>query len=259
MSQSVSRMPVLFVGHGSPMNAVEENPFVDGWRQIAADMPRPQAILSISAHWYTPGSHVSDSAAPRMIHDFYGFPKALYDVRYPAAGAPAAARAVLALTGQDVTVDNSWGIDHGTWSVLCRMYPGADIPVCQLSVNREAGARAHFLLGEAIAPLREQGVLIFASGNVVHNLSRIDWGNPGGYDWAEMFDDYIHTSISERRFEDAVQYERAGSPARLAFPTPDHYLPLLYVLGAARPDDRLSVYNRACTLGSLSMTSYLFH
>ncbi len=259
MNQSAIRMPALFVGHGSPLNAVEENPFVDGWRQIAADMPRPQAILSISAHWYTPGSHVSDSAAPRMIHDFYGFPKALYDVRYPAAGAPAVARAVLALAGQAVNVDNSWGIDHGTWSVLCRMYPEADIPVCQLSVNREAGPRAHFLLGEAIAPLRDQGVLIFASGNVVHNLSRVDWGNPGGYDWAEAFDDYIHACISERRFDGAVQYKRAGSPARLAFPTPDHYLPLLYVLGAARPDDRLSVYNRACTLGSLSMTSYLFH
>ena len=258
MENGKVRMPALFVGHGSPMNAVEDNVFTRGWRQIAADMPRPQAILAISAHWYTPGSLVADTAQPRTVYDFYGFPKPLYDVCYPVAGDPELARRVQALAGQRVSVDNGWGIDHGTWSVLCHMYPQADIPVCQLSIDRDAGAETHFHIGQAIGALRDEGVLVLASGNVVHNLALVDWSMDGGFPWAQTFDGYIHDCITERRFQDVLQYNQAGESARIAFHSPDHFLPLLYALGAARPDDRLTVYNQACTLGALSMTSYLF-
>lgn len=283
-----NRMPTLFVGHGSPMNAVEDNAFTRVWQALGASMPRPSAILAVSAHWYTHGSLVADTAQPTQVYDFYGFPRELYKVRYPAAGAPELAHRARALVdaghtgqgqgspgqgspgqgspgqgdqGQDsrpVAISNDWGIDHGTWSVLCRMYPDADIPVCQLSIDRDAGPAAHFQIGQALSPLRDEGVLILGSGNVVHNLALVDWSEEGGFPWAESFDNYIHDSIQERRFDDVVQYDKAGESARIAFHMPDHFYPLLYTLGAVRPDDRLTVFNRACTLGSLSMTSYLF-
>lgn len=255
---AAKKMPVLFVGHGSPMNAIENNSFTKSWEALGHELPKPQAILSVSAHWYTEGTFVNDSEHPRMVYDMYGFPPALYQVQYPAPGAPETARKVASLLQPGASVDNSWGLDHGSWSVLCRMFPGADIPVFQLSVNGLAGAQKHFELGQRLAVLREQGVLIFGSGNVVHNLRRVDWDNAGGYPWAEEFDGYIREKIQARAFGDVVDYRAAGASATLSVPTPDHFYPLLYALGASDAADNVTVLNDACTMGSLSMTSYLF-
>ena len=251
-------MPVVFIGHGSPMNAIEENDFTRAWQQIAGRIGKPAAILCISAHWYTDGLRVSDDPNPRMIYDMVGFPKELYDLQYPAPGAPDVARGAAALLSPTVRVDNNWGIDHGAWSVLCRMYPEADIPVCQLSVDRSADAQRQFDVGRQLRSLREEGVLILGSGNVVHNLARIRFDEPGGFAWAQEFDDYVHDSILRRDFDAVVDHRRAGSSAALAFPTPDHYYPLLSILGAANEDDEIAVYSRQCFAGSLSMTSYVF-
>lgn len=260
MSQATTkRMPALFVGHGSPMNAVEENAFTRGWREIAAKLPAPKAILAVSAHWYTGGTFVGPQEKPRQVYDMYGFPEELYRLRYPAPGSPALARRTQALLGQRVSADGSWGIDHGAWSVLCRMFPEAEIPVVQLSVDAGAPPETHFALGRALRPLRDEGILLLASGNVVHNLRRVDWTNEaGGYPWADAFDGAIRESILAGRYGDVVDFRRTAPQAELAVPTPDHFYPLLYALGAAEPEDALTVFNDARTLGSLSMTSYLF-
>ena len=252
------KMPALFVGHGSPMNAIEDNVYTKGWENIAHEFPKPEAILAVSAHWYTRGTRVTDDPHPKMIYDMYGFPDALYRVRYDAPGAPELAREAKALIARDVHTDNGWGLDHGAWSVLKRMYPEADIPVFQLSVDALAAPEIHFRIGREIGALRKKGVLIFGSGNVVHNLARTDWGMQGGYPWALDFDAYIKNKIVQREFQDVIEYRRAGESASLAFATPDHFYPLLYVLGAAEDGDRLSVFNDSCVMGSLSMTSYLF-
>ena len=252
------KAPVLFVGHGSPMNAIEDNEFTRSWQKIADSIPRPTAILAVSAHWYTAGSRTSDAETPELIYDMYGFPDALYQVKYPVPGAPELARMTQTLLQRNVELDTDWGIDHGTWSVLCKMYPEANIPVYQLSVDHQANAEAHFQMGQQLRSLREQGVLIFGSGNVVHNLARLDWENRGGYPWAVAFDGYIKEKILAREYESVIHYKKAGSSAALAFSRPDHFYPLLYALGAAEESDTISVYNDACTLGSISMTSYLF-
>lgn len=253
------RMPALFVGHGSPMNAIEDNTFTQNWEEIARRLPRPETILAVSAHWYTAGSRLTDAAEPRMVYDMYGFPDELYRITYPAKGAPALAHETRALIREEVAIDNDWGYDHGTWAVLCRMYPQADIPVYQLSVDRNADARTHFHIGQEIAALRQKGVMIFGSGNVVHNLARIDWGmEDGGYPWAVEFDGYIKEKIVAREFESVIDHRSAGKSAELAFRTLDHYAPLLYVLGVTDGSDRLTVVNDSCTLGSISMTCYLF-
>ena len=254
----VNKMPVLFVGHGSPMNAIEENEYTRGWREIAAKIPNPAAILAISTHWFTEGSRLADAAKPRTIYDMYGFPDELYRVKYSAPGAPDLARETQKMINRDVRMDNTWGIDHGAWSVLHRMYPAADIPVYQLSVDRRANAETHFQIGRELDRLREKGVLIFGSGNVVHNLGKISWGMAGGYPWADEFDRYIQAKVADRQFGDVINYKSAGKSAELAFVTPEHFYPLLYVLGAARPDDKLTVFNDSCTLGAISMTCYLF-
>lgn len=258
MEFSAKKMPTLFVGHGSPMNAIEANVFSANWSRLAGQMPRPEAILAISAHWYTSGSRISDAARPKMIYDMYGFPDELYQVAYDAAGAPEMAHLTRNLISRTVSVDNSWGIDHGTWSVLCHMYPQADIPVYQLSVDSHADAAVHFQIGRELQALREKGVLILGSGNVVHNLARIQWGMDGGLPWAVEFDAYIKDRITERQFEDVIQYRKAGKSSELAFFTPDHFYPLLYVLGASSPDDTLAISSQICTMGSMSMTCYLF-
>lgn len=257
MSQD-HRMPALFVGHGSPMNAIEDNEFTRGWREIARRLPRPEAILAISAHWYTEGTFTSDAAYPRTVHDMYGFPKPLYEVQYKAPGSPALAQRVLTVCPEAV-IDNGWGIDHGTWSVLVHMFPEADIPVVQLSVDARLDAQAHYKLGQALQPLRDEGVLIFGSGNIVHNLHLIDWNHAGGFGWADEFDGYIRRRIEARDFANVVDYRSAGDSAAKAFFTPDHYFPLLYVLGATDNTDTVTVFNEARVLGSLSMTSYLFN
>lgn len=259
MSGGLERMPVLFVGHGSPMNAIEDNQFTREWEKLSGKIPRPKAILSISAHWYTKGTRVTDAVQPKTIYDMYGFPEELYQVKYQTEGSPELARQVKELIGEKVVVDNSWGCDHGTWSVLCRIYPKADIPVLQLSVDAGADARTQFEIGRQLSSLREEGVLILGSGNIVHNLSKVNWGMDGGYSWADEFDGYIRKNILDRKYEKVVNYKTAGKSSELAFFTPDHYYPLLYVLGASGQEDDIRVFNEACVLGSVSMTSYLFY
>lgn len=258
MENTMKKMPVLFVGHGSPMNAIENNDYTRNWTKIASEIPKPKAIISVSAHWYTDGSRITDDENPKMVYDMYGFPDELYKVDYKAKGMPELAHLTKNLIKRDVKIDNSWGLDHGSWSVLCKMYPKADIPVYQLSVDRGASAETHFKIGQEISALREKGVLIFGSGNVVHNLSRINFMMEGGYPWAIDFDNYIKDKIMKKQYQDIVNYKTAGKSSELAFFTPEHFYPLLYVLGASKEDDQLSVFNDSCTAGSLSMTSYLF-
>lgn len=255
----MNKMPVVFMGHGSPMNAIEENKYVEEWRALREKIPKPEAILSISAHWFTDGTRVMTTDTAKTIYDMYGFPEELYSVVYNAKGSPQYAQEVKSLISREVIIDNSWGYDHGTWSILHRIYPEADIPVFQLSVDRDASAAQHYRMGQELYNLREQGVLILGSGNVVHNLSRIDWNKENqGYSWAEEFDDYICKNILERQYQNVIDYQKAGSSSSLAFTTMDHFAPLLYVLGATNEQDKITVFNKAYALGSLSMTSYLF-
>jgi 4,5-DOPA dioxygenase extradiol len=251
------RMPVLFVGHGSPMNAIEDNPFTRQWDTLSEKLPRPKAILCVSAHWFTPGTRVMDSATPRTIHDMYGFPKELYRILYDAPGSPSFAHKTQELMSNKPIIDNTWGLDHGAWSVLRRVYPKADIPVFQLSIDRHASPREHYNMGRQLADLREQGVLLFGSGNVVHNLARLQWEMEGGFPWADAFDNYIKESIRENNHDNVIQFEKAGSSASLAFTTLDHFAPLLYVLGASLKEDPVAVFNDDYVYGSISMTSYL--
>lgn len=252
----MEKMPVLFVGHGSPMNAIEDNPFTEQWERLGRELPRPQAILSVSAHWFTSGMRVTDAPKLKMVYDMYGFPGELYRVQYPAPGSPRFAGMARELVS--ARIDNSWGLDHGSWSVLRRMFPKADIPVFQLSVDFEAAPQQHFNLGRKLRGLREQGVLILGSGNIVHNLAMIDWNMAGGYPWAKAFDGYVKECVLSRQFDRVVHYERAGDAAKYAFRTIDHYAPLLYVLGASDEDDRITVFNDVCSMGSMSMTGYEF-
>jgi 4,5-DOPA dioxygenase extradiol len=258
MIKTTKKMPALFIGHGSPMNAIEDNKFTKVWEELAQRMPKPEAIIAISAHWYTDGTRITDDEQPKMVYDMYGFPEELYKVIYPSKGSPELAHMTMSLLNKEVIVDNSWGIDHGTWSVLRKMYPQADIPVFQLSIDRNADANTHFRIGQELSSLREKGVLIFGSGNVVHNLARVDWDMDGGYPWAVEFDNYIKENIINRQFENVIDYKNAGESSRLAFTTLEHFYPLLYVLGASNEEDKLTIYNETCNMGSLSMTGYLF-
>lgn len=226
---STEKMPVLFIGHGSPMNAIEDNEYTRKWSEIASLIPKPKAILSVSAHWYTNGTRIADAEKPQMVYDMYGFPEELYKVRYDVMGAPELARHTLELVGSDAYIDNSWGVDHGTWSVLCKMYPVADIPVFQLSVDGKAPAKTHFRIGQDMSALRDEGVLILGSGNVVHNLCLVNWDMEGGYPWAYEFDRYIKERIISKRFDDVIGYKNAGKSAESSVRTPDHFYPLLYV------------------------------
>lgn len=255
----MNKMPVVFIGHGSPMNAIEENQYVEEWRALREKISKPEAILSISAHWFTDGTRVMTTETAKTVYDMYGFPEELYGVVYNAKGSPQYAQEVKSLISRDVMIDNSWGYDHGTWSILHRIYPEADIPVFQLSVDKKASAAQHYRMGQELYKLREQGVLILGSGNVVHNLSRIDWNRENeGYPWAEEFDNYICQNILERKNQNVIDYQKAGNSSSLAFTTMDHFAPLLYVLGATNEQDEITVFNKAYPLGSLSMTSYLF-
>lgn len=254
----MTRMPALFVGHGSPMNAIEDNEFTSKWIELGKSLPRPEAILSVSAHWFTKGTWITDSEHPKQIYDMYGFPPKLYEVKYPASGNHDLVHSVMQRITNSIDVDNSWGLDHGTWSVLCRMYPEADIPVVQLSIDGTAKPEDHFQMGQELADLRDEGIMILGSGNIVHDLGRIDWNMEGGFPYAEEFDNYIKDAILRGEYEKAVRYQEAGPSAKLAFRTPEHYYPLLYVLGAANATDRVSVFNDACIMGSISMTGYSF-
>ncbi len=247
------RMPVLFMGHGSPMNAIEDNDFSRGWIEAAKAIPRPKAILCISAHWETRGLGVTAMGKPPTIHDFGGFPPELYAMQYPAPGSPEVARRVGELIhSAPVIPDQRWGLDHGTWSVLCRMYPEADIPVVQLSLDRTQESPFHYQLGQELRPLREEGVLIVGSGNIVHNLRLISWdGEP--FDWAVDFDRRVKDWILSGNHDPIIHYEKQDRAAELAINSAEHYLPLLYVLGAMQPGEPVSFFNEQVFAGSLSM------
>lgn len=237
-----SRLPAVFLGHGNPMHALARNDYTEAWRRLGEEMPRPRAILAISAHWYGAGTAVTVAAAPRTIHDFGGFPRELYQVQYPAPGDPTlAGRVQQLLAPLAVDSDDSWGLDHGTWSVLCHVYPNADIPVVQLSIDATKGADQHFEIGRMLAPLRDEGVLILGSGNVIHNLRMYAWGrlSQEPYDWAVRFENKAMDLIRASDHAALIHYEALGQDAALSIPTPDHYLPLLYVLGARHADDAI--------------------
>lgn len=253
----MKKMPVLFVGHGSPMYVIEENPFKEQWQLIAQRIPVPKAILCISAHWYCEGQAVAATDKPRTIHDFYGFPRALYDVEYPAPGAPELAQRSSELFSGHASLDTEWGLDHGAWSVLRFMYPNADIPVCQLSVNALLTTKQSYQAGALLQPLRKEGVLIIGSGNIVHNLGLVQWTKEDGFPWADEFDGYIKAAVLEREHDKAINYTQEKS-AHHAFISRDHYDPFLYVLGASDKNDQVHVFNDVRVMGSLSMTSYLF-
>ncbi|MES2047260.1 MAG: 4,5-DOPA dioxygenase extradiol [Pseudomonadota bacterium] len=252
---SITRMPAIFYGHGSPMNALEDNAYTRVWQSFAERFARPKAILAISAHWTTRGTAVTAMPAPKTIHDFGGFPKPLFDVRYPAPGDPAlAARVAQILAPLSVRMDQEWGLDHGTWSVLIKTYPKADIPVVQLSLDMTQDAAYHFALGQKLAGLRDEGVMIIASGNVVHNLARMD-PRSSGYDWAQRFNSAMRTAMLAGQFEQVVNYEALGQDAALSVPTSEHFLPLLYVLGAKASDEPLEIVAEGMELGAISMMS----
>lgn len=251
------QQPAIFVGHGSPMNAIEENEFSRTWEKIGMQLPKPKAILSVSAHWYTHGTKILNVAQPKMIYDMYGFPEELYKVTYPSKGSIELAKKTFDLTTPKSTLDTSWGIDHGTWSVLKWMYPNADIPVFQMSVDMDASMKDHFKLGNRLKQLREEGVMILGSGNVVHNLGAVDWDMKGGYIWADEFDLYIKENVLAKNFANVIDYKNAGSSAMKAFPMPDHFAPLLYCLGSMYTDDKITVFNEKRVMGGLSMTGYI--
>jgi 4,5-DOPA dioxygenase extradiol len=250
---SDTRTPVLFIGHGSPMNAIEDNEFSRGWSEASKALPRPRAILCISAHWETRGLGVTAMDKPRTIHDFGGFPAELYAKQYPAPGSPwLAQRAGELIHSAAVVPDQRWGLDHGTWSVLCRMYPEATIPVVQLSLDRTQASSFHYQLGKELRPLREEGVLIIGSGNIVHNLRLIAWeGKP--FEWAVDFDRQVKDWILHAEHDPIIQYEKQGRAAELAINSAEHYLPLLYVLGAMQPGEPVAFFNENIFAGSLSM------
>jgi 4,5-DOPA dioxygenase extradiol len=251
------RMPVLFVGHGSPMNAVEDNEFSRAWIKVGSDLPVPRAVVCISAHWETEGTQVNAMEKPKTIYDFYGFPPELYAVKYPAPGSPALAQQLCSmLTPLPVKLDNSWGLDHGAWSVLCRLFPHADIPVIQLSLDVLKSARAHYDLGKQLKPLRDEGILILGSGNVVHNLRILNW-NDSAYDWAVEFDAKVARWVLEDDHESAIEYHLQGSQAALAVNSAEHYKPFLYILGAREPGEAVTFFAQKVTLGSISMRSML--
>jgi 4,5-DOPA dioxygenase extradiol len=253
-------MPVLFLGHGSPMNAIEENEFVDGFREIVKEIPRPNAILCISAHWETRGTFVTAMDYPKTIHDFGGFPKALFDVNYPAPGSPELAGEIKAIVKKtDVGLDYNWGLDHGAWSVIKHLYPEADVPVIQLSLDYTKSAQYHFELASVLSELRGKGVLIIGSGNIVHNLRMVAWdklnGNPFAYEWASEANEKMKSMILNNDFQSLIDYRLQGKSFDLAIPTPEHFLPLLYVLALKNNSDEIKIFNDKPVGGSLSMTS----
>jgi 4,5-DOPA dioxygenase extradiol len=251
------RQPAVFIGHGSPMNTLDDNVWTRAWRAFGERTPRPRAVLCVSAHWYIRGTAVTAMPRPRTIHDFGGFPQALFDVQYPAPGDPVLAAEVAELLAPlDVPADTSWGLDHGTWSILAHMFPSADVPVVQLAIDGTRPERYHLEVGRLLSPLRDAGVLVMGSGNIVHNLGRIDFGATEPFDWTVRFDGHVQRAIEHR--DDALVAYREHPDGLLAAPTPEHYLPLLYVAGARHDDDELTVMTDGYDAGSLSMRSVAY-
>jgi 4,5-DOPA dioxygenase extradiol len=251
-------MPVLFIGHGSPMNAIEDNEFSCAWQIAGKEIPHPRAIVVISAHWETQGTLVTVMDKPRTIHDFYGFPRSLFEFNYPVSGNPTLAEHISNLVKtSDVNPDLEWGLDHGSWSVLARLYPEADIPVVQMSLDRTQGLPFHYELGRQLQALREEGVLVIGSGNVVHNLRMLVWEEKI-YDWAADFDGRVKQWILDGDNDSIIHYEKYGHAAELAVNTEEHYLPLIYVLGLKHPQDKVGFFNEKVWGGSLSMRCFRF-
>lgn len=257
-------MPVMFIGHGTPMNAIEENAFSKAWRTVGDALPKPKAVLCISAHWETRGSRVTAMEKPRTIHDFGGFPQALFEVRYPAPGSPWLALAVqAALKSTEVGLDEAWGLDHGCWSVLKHLFLQADVPVVQLSLDDTRSGPEHYALAQALAPLRQQGVLILGSGNLVHNLRLVevsgdgDFNQPFGFDWALEASALFKRLITGNRHQELADYLSLGPEVRLAVPTPEHFLPLLYALALKQEHETVTYFNDQPVGGSLTMTSLI--
>jgi len=256
-----SRVPTIFFGHGNPLNALQNNVYTDAWAAVGNSIEKPKAILCVSAHWYVPGSAVTAMAHPHTIHDFGGFPRELYQVQYPAPGSPPLAQRISELLAPTpVVMDESWGLDHGTWSVLCHVFPQADVPVVQLSIDETEPPEFHYALGKRLAPLREEGVLVIGSGNLVHNLHTYAWGrhNVQPFDWAVRFETVARELLTCGNDEPLVNPETLGRDATLSAPTPDHYLPLLYVLGSRHADDPISFPIEGFDGGSVSMLCVRF-
>jgi len=254
------KMPVLFMGHGSPMNGIEDNEFSQYWSKLAKEIPEPKAVLVISAHWLTKGTHITAMEHPKTIHDFGGFPKELFAVQYPAPGSPELAKETVALVHQtNVGLDHDWGLDHGTWTVVRHMYPNANIPVLQLSIDYHQPASYHYSLAKELSALRKKGVLIMGSGNMVHNLRMVAWDKMNvpnyGYDWAEEMNETFKKLIGSKDHAPLMNYEKMGQAAQLAIPTPDHYYPLIYTLGLQDNKDEVEFFNDRLVAGSLTMTS----
>lgn len=264
LSEQPDLMPVLFIGHGSPMNAIEDNGFTKGWEDMAANIPTPKAVVIVSAHWLTRGTHVTAMPQPKTIHDFGGFPRELFEVEYPAPGSPELAKETAALINTtDVGLDHDWGLDHGAWSVVRKMYPKANIPMIQLSIDYHKPPQYHYDLAKQLMALRKKGVLILGSGNMVHNLRMIQ--APGndftklndeyGFDWAIEMNDIFKDKILNGDHQALIEYEKLNKAAKLAIPTPDHYYPLLYSLALQRKGEQATIFNDMAVGGSLTMTS----
>jgi 4,5-DOPA dioxygenase extradiol len=254
------RMPLLFLGHGSPMNAIDENQFVDGFRRIGKILPKPNAIICISAHWFTNGTKVTAMDKPKTIHDFGGFPKKLYDVQYPANGSPELAGISKELLKPiPIELDKTWGLDHGAWSVIKHLYPKAEVPVIQLSIDYTKPAEYHYELAKHLSLLRNKGILFVGSGNIIHNLGLIDFQNFNkdnyGFDWAIEAKETINKYLLSGNYQPLLNYEKQSRAINLAIPTPDHFLPLIYTLGLQQKSESISLFNDKLVAGSLSMTS----
>ena len=257
---NTDRMPVLFLGHGSPMNAIEENEFVQGFRAVAKSLPVPKTIVCISAHWYTKGTKVTGMEMPKTIHDFGGFPQALYEVSYPAKGDPELANVIKQeLVPTEIELDDKWGLDHGAWSVIKHLYPKANIPVIQLSIDYTKPPEYHYELAKKLNSLRNKGILIIGSGNIVHNLRMMDFRNINkddyGFDWALEARQNINNLLKNGDYKPLLEYKNSGRAIQLAIPTPDHFLPLIYTLGLQHKKDKMELFNDKMVAGSISMTS----
>ena len=253
-------MPIIFVGHGSPMNAIEDNSFTKNFHKVVSGIPKPKAIICISAHWVTKGIKITAMDNPKTIHDFYGFPKELYDIEYPAMGDVSLANRIKKLFSPVVaSLDKEWGLDHGTWTVLRHMYPMADIPVVQISLNYDFSTKEHFDVVKKISTLRDEGVLVIGSGNIIHNLSEIDFNNidtPNyGYDWAKRVHKIMNQSILSGDYSKLFDYQKEGNDFNLAIPTPEHFWPLIYILGLKETSEKIEIFSDTLISGSLSMTS----
>ncbi|NOT74469.1 MAG: 4,5-DOPA dioxygenase extradiol [Cyclobacteriaceae bacterium] len=257
LSTEESRTPVLFIGHGSPMNGIEDNEFSESWTKLGQEMTPPKAVICISAHWFTRGTFITAMDHPRTIHDFGGFPRQLFDVQYPSPGSPALAKEAAAMIHKaTVGLDHEWGLDHGTWTVVRRMFPAANIPVLQLSIDYTKGPQFHYELAKELSSLRRKGVLIIGSGNMVHNLGILDWSlTNSGYDWAIEMNSTFKKLIANGDHTPLIKYETLGQAAKLSIPTPEHYLPLIYTLGLKEENDSVSFFNDKTMMGSISMTS----